>query len=273
MNRRLPIGGVPVRRNLSVFAGLFGAFVLLALWPAEAEAQRRAGRVHVVRPAIFVSAHSYYPFGHPFYWQRYPYPYPYPYGYRVDYRSAIRIEGPKEAEVYANGYFVGNVDDFDGWSQRLYLQPGEYEITVFLEGHQPRTEMMLLRPAETYRLRAALEPLQPGEAPAERPSPSAARGASAPDGRDFYQRAPARPGAARQGDLGTLSIRVQPEGAVVFIDGERWEWPSGESQLAVEVPAGRRQVEIRREGHRTYTTTVDVRPGEVRNLNVSLPRQ
>src|SRR5262245_14361855 len=46
--------------------------------------------------------------------------------------SAIRLEiTPKEAEVFADGYFAGIVDEFDGVFQRLYLASGQHEIVLY----------------------------------------------------------------------------------------------------------------------------------------------
>jgi hypothetical protein len=255
-----------VRRILKPLLVLSAVTVILAAWPADLHAQRRSAHGQVMRPAVVVSAHH----AQPIFWQRYPYPYPYPhpYAYRVDYRSALRLQGPKDAEVYVDGYFVGTVDDFDGFTQRLFLEPGEHEIAVYLEGHRTSREWMLFRPGQAYRLRVALEPLGPGDPAEPRPSPAPTpaphdRAAAPPSARD--------PGLS--GALGTLSIRVQPSDAVVFIDGERWEWPAGDSRLVVDVPEGTRRIEVRREGHQPYTTSVIVRRGEETTLNVSLPRQ
>ncbi len=57
-----------------------------------------------------------------------------------------------------------------------------------------------------------------------------------------------------------------------MIDGERWQGFAGVDRLVVELGAGVHQVEVRREGHRTYRTEVEVREGETTLLNVSLPQ-
>ena len=80
---------------------------------------------------------------------RYGYGYPYAYGataiptvavsvrYYYDNRGAARLEvRPREAQVFIDGYFVGAVDDFDGWAQRLYVAPGEHELAIYLKGHR-----------------------------------------------------------------------------------------------------------------------------------------
>ncbi len=67
-------------------------------------------------------------------------------------------------------------------------------------------------------------------------------------------------------------IRVQPAGADVLIDGERWRGPDGDDRLLVQVTDGRHHIEVRKEGYQPFTTEVDVRGGESLPLNVSLPR-
>jgi hypothetical protein len=72
-------------------------------------------------------------------------------------------------------------------------------------------------------------------------------------------------------EFGTLNIRVQPGDAVVIVDGERWDSPEGGSRLVLEVAAGQHRIEVRKDGFKPYTSTIQVRPGETQTLNVSLP--
>lgn len=128
------------RRLVSLITA--ATFVGLLAVPAEVLAQRRwHGQRH---PRVVVALgyhphspyywHSFYnPFWGPWYWP------PYAHGYYGAYASEVRIMAtPREAEVYVDGYLVGTVDDFDGWSQRLRLQPGEHEIELFLDGYRQR---------------------------------------------------------------------------------------------------------------------------------------
>src|SRR5207247_9398052 len=78
-----------------------------------------------------------------------------------------------------------------------------------------------------------------------------------------------RPGEA----AASLSIRVQPGNADVMIDGERWEGPSGDERLVVQVAPGVHHVEVRHDGYRTYQSDINVRPGETSTVNISLTRQ
>jgi hypothetical protein len=87
----------------------------------------------------------YYPYG---YYGLYGYPYGgypyggYPYGgypYYGGYGSpdearglgGLRIsDAPKDAQVYADGYYAGNVDDFNGTFQHLDLEAGPHHIEL-----------------------------------------------------------------------------------------------------------------------------------------------
>src|SRR5687768_206185 len=114
-----------VRRKHLIGPALCAALAATAVfWPADAQAQRRGPRVRAIRPVVVVARPYYRPYSRPYFsgyfWQGYPYPYPYPYGYRWDDRSELRIQAtPRETQVYVDGYFVGVVDDFDGFAQRL----------------------------------------------------------------------------------------------------------------------------------------------------------
>jgi hypothetical protein len=238
--------------------------------------------------------YRYYPYYHGYYggyygpwfgfgwWGGYPwYGYPGPYYYGGPNDSAVRLEvKPREAEVYVDGSLAGIVDDFDGTFQRLHLPPGEHEIEIYLEGYKSVRQKFLLTPGSTFRIKHVMQPLAPGEAQEPRPTPP-------PPAADQPQPSPQaagqgpfpRPGPrwrepvappAVSSNFGTLSIRVQPPGADVFIDGERWQGPDGQQRLVVEVAEGVHKVEIRKDRYQNFTAEVTVRSGEVTPLNVSL---
>ena len=217
-------------------------------------------------------------YGSPF-WGPYGWPPPYGFYGGYDYASDLRVMAtPREAEVYVDGYLVGTVDDFDGWSQRLRLQPGEHEIELYLEGYRSVRQKMLFRPGETYKIRASLEKIAAGEEAAVRPTP--APGTATPARELPYPPPPDRGVPAPHPDptsrtlprgFGTLAVRVQPTDAVVVVDGERWDRPDGDPRLSIELSPGVHQIEVRKDGHKPYVSSVQVRSGEVTTLNVSLP--
>jgi hypothetical protein len=88
----------------------------------------------------------------------------YPYGYtpRAYYEpvagrpyGGVRITGaPRDARVFADGYFVGIVDDFDGIFQHVNLEAGPHHIEVDWGGYQPIAFDVYVRPGETTTFRA-----------------------------------------------------------------------------------------------------------------------
>jgi hypothetical protein len=171
---------------------------------------------------------------------------------------------PREAEVFVDGSYAGAVDDFDGSFQRLRLYPGDHTIEVFLPGHRTLTQRLYLQPGKTFTVKAALQPLAPGEPESARPS-----------GAGELSRTPqARPPLGTEDDsgeeFGILAVRIQPDDAKVAIDGNIWE-PSDEAgPLMVHLGTGVHVIEIRKEGYRTYIAEITVRQGETTTLNVAM---
>lgn len=224
---------------------------------------------------------------------RYPPLYP-PYGaYRYSQpESNIRLNvKPKDASVYVDGYFAGKVEEFDGKFQRLHVLPGEHEITLYLDGYRPLKQRLYLGPNATRTLDGLLEKLAPGAAQEPKPEPSerdrdrmalrdegepmpplrgpmARRGPPTPPP---AQRAP-REGPAESSRFAALSIRVQPGGATVRVDGERWDGPSNDERLIIQVSEGHHVVQIERDGYELLSTEIDVRRGETAPLSIVLRR-
>jgi hypothetical protein len=229
-----------------------------------------------------------YPFGYPWYAYQYPVgPYgPYPY-YRFNPGSAVRLEvTPREAEVYVDGFYAGVVDDFDGVFQRLPLAPGNHEITLYREGLKTVHQTINALPGATLRIKYKMQPLGAGDVVEPRPTPPAPppgvqgnpnqAGPPPPFRGPIGGRLPPPPpnqlgpGGPVASSYGALSLRVQPDGASVLIDGQRWDGPQGQTRLIVEVPEGTHRVEIQRDGFESYSTTITVRRGETMPINVSL---
>ncbi len=269
------------------------------LWPARAEAQRRAVRRPAVRGAVVVRTPVYYPryyypryyypgafspfYYDPFFWGwsgygQWGYPPPYYWG-TYDRTGAARLQvTPRQTEVFVDGYFVGRADQFDGTFQRLRVEAGEHQLELYLDGYRTVRQPVLFRRDGTLTIKQAMEPLGPGET-SERPTPLAPRtrdsrpGAAAPDG---YRNAPDNrrpaPPRAATSDFGTLELRVQPEDAEILIDGERWDSSGPGSRLAVQLAEGPHHVEIRQEGYRPYTANIRITSGQTETVNVSLSK-
>jgi len=298
----------------SRWIGLLAAAAAFAILPPDVSAQRHyAVPRPAVRP-VHVSSHVYYPYYRPYYYRpyyyapfyhggfggwytgfgwypyfgigfgygypypyyaSYPYyPYAYPYGY-YDYRGAARLQvQPRDAQVYVDGYFVGDVDNFDGWAQRLYVEPGPREVAIYRTGQKTYRQKVLFRPGATVNIQHVMQPLAPGES--EEPPP--AKTAAPPPARRDYQMPPqpregaAPPRTAESAEYGAIAVRVQPFDAEVIVDGERWQSPEA-GDLTLQLSEGPHRVEIRKSGYRAYSAEIAVKRGQTSSLNVSLSRQ
>jgi hypothetical protein len=115
-----------------------------------------------------------------------------------------------------------------------------------------------------------MEPLATGEANEPRPTAAERTPAERTRERDDPRRPSRSYGRDQPSDPGTLSLRVQPDDAVVLVDGEEWDRPEGESRFFIDLAEGSHRLEVRKEGFRTYTRSIEVRRGETVTLNVSL---
>ena len=143
-----------VLRTLALFAVISTGVLVFS--PATADAQHHGGH------GYGGYGHGYGGYGHGYGYGGYG---PYGYGgYRDASTGDVRIEvSPKgardEIEVYVNEARAGVVDDFDGFTQRLYLAEGEYEIELRLPGYKPLRASIFVARGNTYKLRGQLEAL------------------------------------------------------------------------------------------------------------------
>jgi hypothetical protein len=254
-------------------------------------------RPYYASPYWYGGYYPYYGYGYPFAFSvgfgccgypyyGYPY-YGYPYGYAYDNSASLRLQvSPREAEVFIDGYYAGAVDDFDGTFQRLHVEPGDHELEVFMPGHRSYQQKVYLQPGKTFNVRHEMEQLGPGEAEPARPvvksrptGPPSSRsrrhapnepregdpGAAGPE--ENLERAPER---GPRSEFGSLALRVQPGDARITIDGEPWENSGDNERFVLQLGPGVHNVQIRKDGYRTYMTDITVRPGETTTLNVAM---
>jgi hypothetical protein len=137
------------------------------------------------RPYLYPPAFGFglYGFGYPYGYYGYPYGFGYPYGYTSfgydgyygypgydapgpGYAAAVagqpyggvRIESKnRDAQVFADGYYVGIVDDFNGTFQHLNLQAGAHRIEIRTPNAPPVTFDVNVQPGQTITYRADAE--------------------------------------------------------------------------------------------------------------------
>ena len=107
-------------------------------------------RPYVYRPSysigVYYGTGGYYPYGAT------------PRGYYDPipgrYYGGVRITGaPRDAQVFADGYFVGLVNDFDGIFQHVNLEAGPHHLEIRWGGYEPVAFDVYVRPGETTTFR------------------------------------------------------------------------------------------------------------------------
>ena len=228
---------------------------------------------------VFVGGYFYDPYFGPYpWWPRGGYPYWYYPAFQN--RAVVRVMAtPANAAVYVDGFYAGVVDDFDGFFQGLPLPGGGHQITLYLEGYRTVHRRIYVAPGSTFKLHEEMQRLPAGEVseppalappvplPPEgsylpprtaAPIPSLPAGAGVPESEDACP-------------MSTLTLRVQPASAEVWIDGERWVSSDGGS-FVIELPAGRHRLQVRGNGFSEYSGDIDLRDGETTRLDVTLMR-
>lgn len=226
-------------------------------------------RTHAFRPIstrLDFYYHPYFGFYYgPYYGPFYPYPGPY---FGIDHFSDASLRTkvtPNDARVYVNGYYAGEVDDFDGVFQGLYLSAGEHEIEFYLDGYRTYREHLYLNAGDSREVTHRMVRLGPGETSEP---PMAPRSRSA------------RPGAPEPGagtdrpasPFGILALRLEPSDAVVLIDGEAMPGFDLGPDLVIHLTAGWHKVEVRRAGYQTFQTDIELSEGATTRLNIRLVR-
>ncbi len=209
------------------------------------------------------SRYFYGPYGD-FYFPHYGYGYDYGYrGYRdgggggggASYGDGLggldlNVK-PKDAIVYVNGDQIGPVDRYDGYPSYLWLEPGTYNISFYLEGYETLT---VQHTVYSDVIIAIKERLTPGVA-------------TVPEG-DLLIEAPEIPEddvQASPGDsVGRLLLTVRPPDAAVYLDGHFLGIAGELAQLSAGllVEPGSHVLELVRPGYHTEEIPVTVPPGE-----------
>ncbi len=230
--------------------------------------------------------YGYYPYSG-LYFDSWAFGAPY-YGYGTYVRSsadtgAIRVlVGEPNVRVYVDGYYAGIVDDFDGMFQRLYVSPGQHDITLKLEGYKTHNFSAHVPYDGTLKLRWQMErgeghdgtgdpTLAPPRREAryareERDDEAESREAERDD-RDADRAE--RPHGEPVGQ-GSVRFEVRPSDASIYVDGKFRG--TGRDLRSLELRAGTHKVEIVMPGYRTYERDVTVDAADFVDLSVELEK-
>lgn len=86
--------------------------------------------------------------------------YPERYG-RVRSVGQLRLKvKPEHGQVYVDGYYVGEVDSFDGTFQRMSIEAGAHRVEIRAAGYQTVGFEVMVNPGETVTYKGELRPIR-----------------------------------------------------------------------------------------------------------------
>jgi len=225
-------------------------------------------------------AYGYGPYGH------YPQSYP---AHASRANGALDLDlKPGDTQIYLNGQLIGTADDFDGWPEYLWLEPGDYHFVFYKPGHEsivreykvlagvvidvedrlprgdsPPPEELFPPPTERRDARWRQEAEQRARAAAEEGDWRDRRGRVRGDA-DWNE--------GRAGDFASLSITVVPEDASVYLDGRLIGTGADLARLrrGLTVDAGDHLLEVVRPGHEPAAREFSVEAGDELSLAIEL---
>lgn len=197
---------------------------------------------------------------------------------------------PEHARVFLNGELIGVADDFDGYPDYLYLEPGHYTIEFRLQGYTTHKVEVDAQAGRHVPIEFKLERI-PGEkaapwydrpkglpvgrvfGPAKAGPETAAK--SGPDTSlrpELRRPAGAESGTARPGEWSALELKVSPPNAAVYVDGSMVGTAQelGRLERGLAVKPGRHQIEVLAPGYASKSVEVEVREGQRQQIVVEL---
>lgn len=267
-------------------AGLFVA--VLVAGATSADAHRRW------RPGVWVTWGGWWGWHTPWYGPAYV-----PAGPAPDLAVVDTDVSPEGARILLDGKLIGTADDFDGFPDYLYLEPGHYVLELQLPGYETETLQIDAEAGRLYKLDNDMRrvPGEPAAAWYDRPTglpvgrvfapvkaatpaeeqrnlPTPARRSTPPrSGPDTSLRPELdRPAPGEVPTGAALQFEVTPSQASVYIDGE---FAGTGVELAglergLTVAGGSHLIEVVAPGFEPRSVTIEVAEGDQRQVVVEL---
>jgi hypothetical protein len=196
--------------------------------------------------------------------------------YSYDFGSLRLQVEPDDAEVYVDGYYAGEVDDFNGIFQRLHVRPGRHEIAFKRHGFRTHRVKVYVPVGGTLKVRYEMQPGQASDvteavigSPDEMERADKARALPTLEGED-EEAIEDEPPASASGRPAEVRLAVKPADAAVYVDGRFLG--NGEDVDELQLAPGKHRVEVVRPGFATFEKDIELTAGEGRDLKVELDK-
>jgi hypothetical protein len=243
--------------------------------------------------------------GWPYLYGSWGYPYHYPpavYSGRAQGLGALDLDvNPERAQVFLDGQYLGVCDDFDGFPDYLWLEPGTYDLVFFHEGYRTVAHQVTVRTGLRIDFN---DRMVPGEAvrPEDLPSKSVerreerlrrdreaaeearaaqtARDEAWRTRRETTRRETGEPAAGAdhldvRSEPGRLQLRVVPADASIYLDGRFLGTGEELARLrsSLLVDAGSHRLEVVRPGYESVEKEFVAIAGEEVELRLELEEE
>lgn len=214
----------------------------------------------------------------------------YGYGYGGDGSGALDTDiSPENAQIFVDGEYVGEADDYDGFPTFLWLPRGTYDVAFYLPGYQTIVRQYTVRPGVVIDVE---DRMTPGESipPEELMRPKSTERRDARIQRNIEQNAEvdrreaeaaeraadrdADRGDAEDQEVGRLVLSLYPPDAAIYLDGHFLGTADeiGRLSAGLVVEPGEHELEVVRPGYGTVRRTVEVPAGEKTEVKFDLNR-
>lgn len=158
---------------------------------------------------------------------------------------------PEEASIYIDGKYIGIADQFDGWPRYLYIQEGRYNITFSLEGYESLSMNVEVVPNRIIRIKEKMNRIPPSQYVEEKKEKI-----------EIKKR-------------GQISFKVQPDEAVVYLDGKFLITAEEIYRLhsPLQIDEGKHIIEVLCPGYENFKKEIEIKSGEYLDLNIVLVKK
>ncbi len=163
---------------------------------------------------------------------------------------------PERAEIYIDGKYVGIADSFDGWPRYLFIEKGTYEIVFKLEGYEDLVKVVEVIPNKILRIKEKMVRIPPSQYKEKKEEKIEKEG-------------------EMKRKFGKISLKVEPEEASCYLDGNFWISGKEASRLhsPLQILEGKHIINVVYPGYEEYEKEIEIKEGEYLEIIIVLNKK